>query len=271
MTETRTGKHIQALTGLLRDLAPVTVAVSGGVDSMTLAILAGRTLGERATMVHAVSPAVPPAATERVEDLGRRESWKLRLTDAGEFDDEDYRRNPYERCFHCKKNLYATLAADVPGTVLSGTNLDDLDDFRPGLRAAERFAVRHPFADCGLNKAAIRDICRTLGYPEIAGLPAAPCLASRIQTGLRIEAGVLDFVDRVESTLRQSLDPRAVRCRVRPDAIAVELDPACLGSLSSEDAASWKRRIRSLAATLDLPADIRFESYRMGSAFISDA
>lgn len=271
MSEAIIRDQIQRLAGLLEDLAPVTIAVSGGVDSMTLAILAGRTLSDRATMFHAISPAVPPAATRRIEDTARRECWNLRLVNAGEFADEDYRRNPYERCFHCKKNLYATLASSVPGTILSGTNLDDMDDFRPGLRAAERFSVRHPFVDSGLDKAAIRRICRDLGYPEIARLPAAPCLSSRVQTGLRIEAGVLGFVDRVESTLRQTVGPGAVRCRIRPDEIAVQLDPASLRSLSTEEAASWKDRIRAMAAPLDLPAEIRFEPYRMGSAFVPDA
>lgn len=270
MSEAIIRDQIHKLAGLLEDLAPVTIAVSGGVDSMTLAILAGRTLGDRATMFHATSPAVPPVATRRIEATARRECWNLRLVEAGEFADEDYRRNPYERCFHCKKNLYSTLAASIPGTILSGTNLDDMDDFRPGLQAAERFSVRHPFVDAALDKAAIRGICRELGYPDIARLPAAPCLSSRVQTGLRIEAGVLGFVDRVESTLRQAVRPSAVRCRIRPREIAVQLDPASLSNLSKEDAVGWKNRIRAMAGSLDLPAEIRFEPYRMGSAFVPD-
>ena len=97
---------------MLKRLVPVKVAVSGGVDSMTLAILAGRTLGRDAVMFHAVSPAVPPAATERVRGVARSEGWRLRELDAGEFADEDYVANPYIRCFHCKNNLYRTLSGE---------------------------------------------------------------------------------------------------------------------------------------------------------------
>ncbi len=271
MSETTTQDQIRRLAALLGELTPVKIAVSGGVDSMTLAILAGRTLADGAAMFHAVSPAVPPAATRRVEDTARREGWNLRLLDAGEFEDEDYRRNPYRRCYHCKKNLYASLAENIPGAILSGANLDDMDDFRPGLQAADEHSVRHPFVDCRLDKAAIRRICLALGYPEIARLPAAPCLSSRVQTGLRIEAGVLAFVDRVESSLRDVMQPSAVRCRVRAHEIAVELDPTSLSGLSTQDADSWRRRIRAMAAPLDLPAEIRFQPYRMGSAFVPDA
>jgi uncharacterized protein len=259
---------LSCLSRLLRELAPVRIAVSGGVDSLTLAILAGRSLGHRAAMLHAVSPAVPAEATQRVSDLGAREGWALRLIDAGEFADEAYLANPYDRCFHCKTHLYAAMARVGVGTLLSGTNTDDLDDYRPGLRAAQDHGVRHPFVEAGVDKQGVRALCRRLGHPAIADLPAAPCLSSRVETGLRIEPGALTFVHRVEREVAEALWPRVVRCRVRRDAVVVELDEEALGHLDGA-AQAWRDRVAALARLHGLPDEIRFEPYRRGSAFVA--
>ena len=266
-----TAGHIEALQRLLAGMGEVKIAVSGGVDSLTLALLAGRTPDCRATMFHAISPAVPAAATPRVREIAAREGWVLQLVESGEFDDEDYLANPYRRCFHCKKNLYDTLSAidgGNGGTILSGTNSDDMQDFRPGLQAAEQFAVRHPFVECGIDKAAIRRICRQLGYPEIAALPASPCLASRMETGVRIDPGLLGLIDEVESLLRDRLQVGTVRCRIRHDGIRIQLDPRRLDTLSSEEIEHWQRHIGDLAGPLRGASEISFEPYRMGSAFV---
>lgn len=268
MNEAATERQIGDLERLLRSLGRIKIAVSGGVDSLTLAILAGRSVGADAAMFHAVSPAVPRAATERVEATARAEGWRLHRVDAGEFLDEDYLRNPYRRCFHCKKNLYATLAGDLPGVTLSGTNRDDLGDFRPGLQAADAFRVRHPFVECGVDKGSVRRICRRLGYPRIADLPASPCLASRVETGMRIDPAALEFIDRVESLLRGALGAEVVRCRVRHDGIAVQLGADSLAALSSAAAEWWRERVLALARPLGLPSRVLFEPYRMGSAFV---
>lgn len=270
MSRARTKAQVAALQRLLRELGTVRVAVSGGVDSLTLGILAGRTQPEKTRVFHAVSPAVPPAATARVKAVSAGEGWQLSIVDAGEFVDEDYRSNPYVRCFHCKKNLYAALSVHEPGVTVSGTNLDDLKDFRPGLQAAERFAVRHPFAECGVDKASIRRICRLLGYEELSNLPASPCLSSRVQTGLRIDPGILFFIDRVESRLRDDLRPEVVRCRIRSEGVAVQLDPGSLDALTEQEIERWKSNIGDMAVQAGLPAEVRFENYRMGSAFVSD-
>ena len=86
------------------------------------------TLGESATMYHAVSPAVPAAATARVHDFAGRFGWSLETLDAREFEDSDYLANPVNRCFFCKQNLYESIRSRVSGTILSGTNVDDLGD-----------------------------------------------------------------------------------------------------------------------------------------------
>jgi uncharacterized protein len=263
--------RLAALEALLRALAPVRLAVSGGVDSMTLALIAGRALGAKATVAHAVSPAVPPEATERVLAVGRREGWTVDRVDAGEFEDEAYLGNPYDRCFHCKTHLYRAIARRGPGTLLSGTNTDDLGDYRPGLVAAREHGVRHPFVETGIDKAAVRVLCRRLGYPELAVLPAAPCLSSRVETGVRIEPRLLALVHRVERDLTDAFDPPVVRCRVRRDAVAVEVDPTTLEALSNGDGGRWAARIAALAREHGAPQRILFEPYRRGSAFVPPA
>jgi uncharacterized protein len=221
-------------------------------------------------MFHARSPAVPSAAMAQIEQVAQREGWDLQIVDAGEMEDEAYLANPYRRCFHCKSHLYATLAAVGPGTLVSGTNTDDLGDFRPGLEAAESYRVRHPFVECGVDKSGIRRICRHMGFPDLSELPASPCLSSRIETGIRIQPAVLSFVDRVETLLRRGLPAQVVRCRVRATEIAVQLEPSVLSHLSRIAAANWTTRISELATPLRLPTAIRFEPYLMGSAFVAD-
>ena len=94
--------RLDALHRSLDQASPSAVAVSGGVDSMTLAFTAHRRLGERVSMFHAVSPAVPAAATDRVRAYAAKEGWALMVIDAGEFADERYMANPANRCFFAK-------------------------------------------------------------------------------------------------------------------------------------------------------------------------
>ncbi|NMC48604.1 MAG: adenine nucleotide alpha hydrolase, partial [Desulfovibrio sp.] len=116
------------------------VAVSGGVDSLLLAVAAHWTLGRRAFPVHAASPAVPAADAARIRETARAEGFAVREVDAGQMRDPRYLENPVDRCYHCKSRLYAALigiAREAGAAVIaSGTNLDDLSDYRPGLVAA---------------------------------------------------------------------------------------------------------------------------------------
>jgi len=254
---------------------PIAIAVSGGVDSLTLATLAHRVLcADACSIFHAVSPAVPAEATERVRGLARQKHWRVTIFDAGEFGNENYRSNPVNRCFHCKHSLYESIRRLTDATILSGTNRDDLGEYRPGLDAALLFDVRHPYIEAGFTKMAIRRLAAYLGLGTIADLPAAPCLASRVETGIRIEAATLRLIHRVEQCVSLSLNPKVVRCRIRQRAIVIELDAQTLTRLNEPSKLQLTQAISALTeACVTLPAstDVRYEPYRVGSAFLHTA
>ncbi len=265
---------VNALGAVLDGIGRAAVAVSGGVDSMTLALLAGRRLGRESAMFHAVSPAVPPEATERVRAFAAREGWQLTVLDAGEFDDPAYRANPANRCYYCKTNLYGALAARTESTLLSGTNLDDLDDWRPGLKAAEEHGVRHPFVEAGIDKAGVRSIAAGLGFDDLSQLPAAPCLSSRVETGLRVEADDLASIHAAESYLARQLrplEPETVRCRRRKAGIVIELDAPTLDALSDSRRAALGDTVAGMFAAGEEARPVSFAPYRVGSAFLRPA
>ncbi|TCL71202.1 uncharacterized protein EV286_106175 [Rhizobium sp. BK251] len=262
MTEVR-------LAQILGDMGPAVVAVSGGVDSMTLSVLAHRIKGrDGVTMMHAVSPAVPPEATERVRSRAQMEGWRLDIIDAGEMADERYRQNPVNRCFFCKTNLYGTIARHTADQILSGANTDDLGEYRPGLDAARQHGVRHPYLEAGISKQAVRALARSLGLGDVSELPASPCLSSRVETLIPIDPETLGAIHRVETLVAGTLAPKTVRCRVRHSGVVVELDAA---SLEATDEAG--RAALSASITLLLPQslagiDVTFAPYRNGSAFV---
>ncbi|MDP6476084.1 MAG: adenine nucleotide alpha hydrolase [Alphaproteobacteria bacterium] len=260
--------ELAALEHVLGGIGRAAIAVSGGIDSMTLATVAGRLAGHDHTVFHALSPAVPLDASERVRRHAAREGWKLREIDAGEFDDPNYRANPVDRCFYCKTNLYDSIAAVTDDSVLSGTNLDDLGDYRPGLEAARRHGVRHPFVEAGIDKAAVRAIARHLALGDLAELPAAPCLSSRVETGLRIEGDQLALIDAVEKYVARRLDAHTVRCRIRREKVVIELDASSLAALGDLDAVGISHVIAVMLQAEGIDKPLNFRPYRMGSAFL---
>ena len=255
---------LERLIHVLDGIGDVAIAVSGGVDSMTLAHVAHARSTARAEMFHAVSPAVPEHATDRVRDHAAAHGWVLHVVGAGEFEDPDYLKNPVNRCYFCKSNLYGRLRASTDAALCSGTNTDDLGDFRPGLRAADEKTVRHPFVEAGIDKPGIRTIASGFGLADIADLPAQPCLASRVETGLPIQAEQLALIDRIEREVADQIGPGDIRARMTRDGVRLEVPAAELEAT---------RALSDGIAARIAAAGHRFAGiapYRRGSAFLRD-
>ncbi|GEC25580.1 adenine nucleotide alpha hydrolase [Pseudonocardia saturnea] len=261
-----------SVTGLLAGMGHRVVACSGGVDSLLLSDLAHAADPASTLVVHAVTPAVPDEATRRVVTTAHRLGWRLRLVRSGEFGDERYLANPTDRCFHCKTHLYDELdrvaaASDVADAVLlSGANLDDLGEYRPGLRAAAEHRVRHPFVEAGAGKAAIRELAAARGRAW-HDLPAAPCLASRLYSGTRVTPDLLRAVEAGEQLLRELTGMRTVRCRVRGQQVRIEVGDDDRHRVTEPVLAAVSRVMREHSAGLG-PAQLDALPYAPGRAFV---
>ena len=256
------------LRAVLEPMAEVAIAVSGGVDSLTLAAFTHRLGSVRATMFHATSPAVPSEATRRTQMLAGQEGWNLVVIDAGEFLQPGYRANPVNRCFFCKTSLYGAIVPATTAQVLSGTNLDDLGEYRPGLEAARDHGVRHPFVEAGIAKAGVRELARELGLGDISSLPSAPCLSSRIETGIGIDPDMLAAVHAAENLVAAALGPATVRCRVRASGVVIELDRNSLDALDPAQRDDVAGRVARVFGDGGFGLPVRFAAYRVGSAFL---
>jgi pyridinium-3,5-biscarboxylic acid mononucleotide sulfurtransferase len=272
-TMTTTTHDNTSLMELLRQVlarhAPLAVAVSGGVDSLTLAAIAC-SVDPGTEVFHARSPAVPELATIRVRNYAAQFGWRLHEIDAGEMHDPDYQRNPANRCYYCKTNLYSSINKHTSLAIASGTNLDDLQDYRPGLLAATEQQVIHPFVEAGINKTGVRQLAAMIGLHELSELPASPCLSSRITTGIAIDADLLPLIDATEERLRTLLghagSESAIRCRIRNTGIAIQINSSF--SVTETQICEAVQHVFSNTRFARYSAHISIEPYRQGSAFI---
>jgi len=247
------------------------IACSGGIDSLLLATVAHRASPERTRVVHAISPAVPTAATTRLRQWADHERWRLDFVDSGEFDDENYLSNPSNRCYFCKRHLYGSLhllcgdVKDAQSVVFSGANVDDLGEYRPGLIAASENGVRHPWIEADFTKQDIRALARDLGLP-FAELPASPCLASRLYTGTRVTAQRLRAVEAGEELIRHDADIAVVRCRLLEDHVLIEVGHQDRSRITTDLVMRTMALMQSIEPTI-LDVQLDAESYRPGRAF----
>jgi pyridinium-3,5-biscarboxylic acid mononucleotide sulfurtransferase len=197
-----TGK---SLVALMSSLGSCAVAYSGGVDSAVVAKAAQLALGAQAVAVTGRSASLAAGELEAASRVAELIGIRHVIVDTDEVGQVAYAANAPDRCFHCKTELYTQLEALAErlgtATIANGANTDDLGDYRPGMRAAANHRVRSPLAECGLDKAAVRQLARAWDLP-VWDKPATPCLSSRIAYGEPVTPERLAMIDQAEQFLR---------------------------------------------------------------------
>lgn len=203
------------------------VAFSGGIDSALVLKAAYDILGNNAIAVTADSPSLPRRELEEAKKVAAEIGARHLIINTKETENENYMKNPSNRCYYCKSELYSKLRAIAEEleikNILNGTNFDDLSDYRPGLKAAEEFNIMSPLKDAKLTKKEVRELAKDLGL-EIWDKPSSPCLSSRIPYGNEVTLKKMAMIESAENYLKDNFQIKELRVRHLGNVARIEVN-----------------------------------------------
>ncbi|WP_043884244.1 ATP-dependent sacrificial sulfur transferase LarE [Caldanaerobacter subterraneus] len=260
------GKKLKKLRDYVKNLKRVLVAFSGGVDSTFLAKVAYEELGEDMLAVTISTPLHPKREIEESKKLAKVLGFPhlvVRYEEVLEI--EEFKSNPLNRCYVCKKNLFSKLKdiAEERGFyyIVEGTNADDINDFRPGRKALKELGILSPLLDCGITKEEIRLFSKEMDLPTW-NKPSYACLASRIPYGEEITYEKLSMVEKAEESLK-SLGFDGFRVRYHGDVARIELRKEDMERVFEEDIR--KKIVEGVKEAGFKYVALDLEGYRTGS------
>jgi pyridinium-3,5-biscarboxylic acid mononucleotide sulfurtransferase len=222
-----TPAKLDQLRALFATMEHALIAYSGGIDSTLVAKVAYDVLADRALAITAESPSLLPEDLEDARIQAAQIGIRHQIVQTHEMDNPNYTTNPVNRCYFCKSELHDTLKplALQMGYpyVVDGVNADDLQDYRPGIQAAQERGARSPLAELGITKFEVRELSKALLLPWW-DKPAQPCLSSRFPYGEEITVTKLQRVGRAEMHLRQ-LGWQNIRVRSEGNTARIEVMP----------------------------------------------
>ncbi|WP_413389276.1 ATP-dependent sacrificial sulfur transferase LarE [Prochlorococcus marinus] len=217
-------EQLKLLREFIKDINKACVAFSGGVDSSLVATIAQEQLGSKAFAVTGVSPSLAPYLLKQARLQAAWIGIHHEECKTNEINEPNYFKNPENRCFACKQELHKHLNQISKrfhnAQVLDGVNYDDLQDFRPGIKASNQAGVISPLAELKIDKKSIRSISKSLGLPWW-DKPAQPCLASRIPFGEEISSKRLEQIALAEEWI---INQGFSKVRVRSQGLSARIE-----------------------------------------------
>lgn len=256
-------EKLRKLDNILRELAPMAVAFSGGVDSSFLLHRARKAAGDSVLAITVKTPYIPEREVSESLEFAEKLGVKHKILEL-DFP-EVIRLNPLERCYLCKKQLFTEIRAHATESgyvnVADGTNADDSGDFRPGMRALREMGIRSPLQEADLGKAEIRKLLKEEGL-SIWDKPAMACLLTRIPYDTAVNDDMLRKIERAENILFESGFP-GTRVRIHGDLARIECLPGFMEKIVTR--AERDKIVEALKKTGFRYVSLDLEGYRTGS------
>lgn len=248
---------LERLLQWFSDKNNVIVALSGGVDSALVAYAAYKTLGASALAVTADYKTLAQEELESAKKICQEIGIRHLVITYDELENEDFVKNDKNRCFHCRTELSEHLneiaKRENISSIVDGTNIDDLDDYRPGITALHNGGIRSPLVEVKLSKQEIRNMAQVLGL-SVYDRPSNSCLASRIPWGQRVTTERLTRIELGEIFVKQIIGAKQVRVRDVDGMAKVEIGADELHLLKNpnlDDLFSKLKSIGFVSVTID--------------------